>query len=70
MAIGSVVLDNSFFLGSIGIHKRLNGDGYRLTYPTKKIGIKSVNIYHPINKQTSLEMERAIIQKAREILEI
>lgn len=68
VAIGSVVLDNSFYLGSIGIHKRLNGDGYRLTYPTKKTGNNSINIYHPINRQTSQTMETAIIAKAKEIL--
>ena len=68
VAIGSIVLDNSFYLGSIGIHKRLNGNGYRLTYPTKKIGNNNINIYHPINKTVSQKMEMAIIEKTKLIL--
>lgn len=68
VAFGSVVIDDNVYLGSIGIHKRLSGGGYRLTYPTKKIGDKDINIYHPINKETSREIEKAIISRAEKIL--
>ena len=69
VAIASVVADNSLYLGSVGVFTRLNGLGYRITYPTKKIGGKNINIYHPINKETSRMIEEAIISKAKEILE-
>lgn len=69
VAIASVVADNSLYLGSVGVHTRLNGSGYRITYPTKKTGEKNINIYHPINKETSKAMEEAIISKTEEILE-
>jgi len=68
VAFGSVVFNNSLYLGSIGIHKKLDGSGYRLTYPTKKIGDKDINIYHPINRKISLQIEEAIINKIVEIL--
>jgi len=68
IAFASLVLENSFYLGSIGVHTRLNGSGYRITYPTKKIGNKDLNIYHPINEETSEAIEKAIILKAKEIL--
>lgn len=68
LAFGSCVLDNNLYLGSIGIHKKLDGTGYRLTYPTKKVGDKNINIYHPINKETSRAIEKAIISKAEKIL--
>ena len=67
VAFASVVLDNSVYLGFIGVHTRLNGEGYRLTYPTKKVGEKSLNICHPINKETSRDIEDAIISKINEI---
>ena len=67
VAFASVVLDNSVYLGFIGIHTRLNGEGYRLTYPTKKVGEKSLNICHPINKEMSKGIEDAIISKISEI---
>lgn len=37
VAFASVVLDDKIYLGSIRVHQRLDGSGYRLTYPTKKI---------------------------------
>lgn len=68
VAFASVVFDNCLYLGSIGVYKRLDGTGYRITYPTKKIGDKNINIYHPINKETSKAIEEAIISKAKKLL--
>lgn len=68
VAIASIVADNSLYLGSVGVYKRLDGSGYRITYPTKKIGNKNINIYHPINKETSKAIEEAIISEAEKIL--
>lgn len=67
VAFASIVLENRLYLGSIGVHTRLNGLGYRITYPTKKIGEKSLNIYHPINKELSKVIEDAIVSKAKRI---
>jgi stage V sporulation protein G len=67
MAFGSVIFDDSLYLGSIGIHKRLDGSGYRITYPTKKVADKNINIYHPINKETSKIIEETIFLKLKEI---
>ena len=67
IAFGSVLLDNSLFLGSIGIHKKLDGSGYRITYPTKKIGDKDINIFHPINKEASKFIEDEIIKKVSKL---
>ncbi len=70
VAFASIVLNNQLFLGSIGIYKRLDGKGYRITYPTKKVGNKSINIFHPINKEAGAEIERTILDKAEQILGI
>ena len=68
VAFASVVVENSLYLGSIGVYTRIDGTGYRITYPTKKIGDKNINIYHPINKETSKAIEEAIISEAEKIL--
>ena len=68
VAFASVVIENSVYLGSIGVYTRLDGSGYRITYPTKKIGNKDINIYHPINKETSQIIEKAIIDEAERLL--
>lgn len=64
IGFASVVIDDKIYLSSIGIHKKLNQEGYRLTYPTKKVGNSNLNIFYPINRETSLEIEEAIINKA------
>jgi DNA-binding cell septation regulator SpoVG len=69
VAFASVVLDGKLFLGSIGVHKRLDGHGYRLTYPTKKIGTRELDVYHPINRATGRAIEEAITEKCSELFE-
>jgi len=68
VAFASIVVENSLYLGSLGVYTRLDGSGYRITYPTKKIGNKNINIYHPINKETSKAIEEAVISEAEKIL--
>ncbi|OGQ05759.1 MAG: hypothetical protein A2W61_01915 [Deltaproteobacteria bacterium RIFCSPLOWO2_01_44_7] len=63
VAFASVVLDNRIYLGAIGVHQKLDGSGYRLTYPTRKSGDRSFHIFHPIEKEISHEIERAIFDK-------
>jgi len=67
VGFASIVLDNNLYLGFIGVYTRLDGSGYRLTYPTKKIGDNSINIYHPINKETSKAIEQAVFKKLKDI---
>jgi stage V sporulation protein G len=67
VAFASLVMDDSLYLGFIGVYTRLDGLGYRLTYPTKKIGDNSINIYHPINKEAGKAVEEAVFKKLKEI---
>lgn len=69
IAFASIILDNSIFLGSIGVHKCLREPGYRLTYPTKKIGTTHMALYHPITPFLSKHIEEAIGEKAAELFE-
>jgi DNA-binding cell septation regulator SpoVG len=67
MAFASLVLEDSIFLGSIGVHKKLDGSGYRLTYPTKKAGPANIILYHPITSDLSKRIEEMIVAKAKEL---
>ena len=69
VAFGSVVLDGHIYLGSIGIYRKLDGSGYRINYPTKKIGDKNINIYHPINRELSKLIEDEITEKTGQLLD-
>lgn len=66
IAFASVVLDNSIYLGSIGLMTRLNG-GYRLTYPTKQVGSVMLDIFYPINKQFAENLENIVIEQYKKI---
>jgi len=67
VAFASFVLDNNLYLGSIGIITRPQG-GYRLTYPTKKIGDRDINIFHPINREFAEKIEKEVIKKFEEVM--
>ncbi len=63
------VYDNQFYLGSIGIHTRVDGLGYRLTYPNKIGSNRNLDIYHPVNRNISEDIEQAIFAKLKEVME-
>jgi DNA-binding cell septation regulator SpoVG len=67
VAFASFVLDASLYLGSIGIITRPQG-GYRLTYPTKTVGARDMNIYHPINKSFAKIIEKEVLTKLEEVM--
>ena len=67
VAFVSFVLDNSLYLGSIGIITRPEG-GYRLVYPTKKVGSRNINIYHPINRSFAETIEKEVIGKFEDVM--
>lgn len=69
MAIASCVINKEFYVGSIGIYTKLKG-GYRLTYPNKKSGSSTINIFHPISKELGDAIENAIIQEYENLVTI
>ena len=69
VAIASCVINNEFYLGSIGIYTVLKG-GYRLTYPNKKSGLSTVNIFHPIAKELGDAIEEAIVEEYEELISV
>lgn len=69
IGFASLLVNDSIYLNSIAIHKKLNGTDYRITYPTKKLSAEnSINLFHPINRQTSLAIEHAIFSKLKEVM--
>ena len=68
LAFANFVLDNKLFLSSVGIHQKINGDGYRLIYTTKKAGEKGINLFHPISKAVSKDIEDAVFEKFKDVM--
>lgn len=69
VAFASCVINGQIYLGSLGIHTRLDGTGYRITYPTRRVGAREVNYYHPITKHAGCAIEQAINAKCNEVFE-
>lgn len=67
VAFVSFVLNNSLYLGSIGVITRPEG-GYRLTYPIKKVGTKDINIFYPINNIFAKQIEKEVLIKLEEVM--
>jgi len=67
VAFASFVLNDYLYLGSIGIFTRPEG-GYRLLYPTKKVGIRNINIFHPINKSFAESIEKEVFEKFEDVI--
>ncbi|MCT4552219.1 MAG: SpoVG family protein [Alphaproteobacteria bacterium] len=61
IGFANLIIDNSLYISSIGIHKKLSG-GYRITYPQKQ----NHSILYPINRETSSIIETTIFNKLKE----
>lgn len=64
VAFASVVINDAICLSSIAIHKKLNAEGYRITYPSKG----KFNIFHPINREVGTAIETAVLNKFQEVM--
>ena len=64
IGFASLVIDGNIYLSSIAIHKKLNEEGWRITYPSKG----NFSIFHPINKTTSKQIEEVIFKKLKEVM--
>ena len=62
IGFASIVLNNSLYLGSIGVYTKLSG-GYRLTFPKKE----GFDVFYPINRKTSHSIEQAIYDKLKKV---
>jgi len=67
VAFASFVLDESLYLGSIGIVTRPNG-GYGLVYPTKKVAERSLNIFYPISRGFALTIKKEVVKQFEDVM--
>ena len=68
IGFAALVINGDFYLSGIGIHRKLTGDGYRLTYPTRKSGSRDFEIFHPINRNAGQQIEAVIFSRLNDVL--
>ena len=62
----SFVLDGKLQFSSIGLHVRMDESGYRLTYPTKKVGDRTFTLFNPLTHELSKDIETAVFAAAKQ----
>lgn len=67
IGFASFVLDKKYYVGSVAIYTRLNGTGYRLAYPAKKVGERQINTFYPITPLAGRVIEEAVSEKVNKI---
>ena len=68
IGFASFVLDGKYYVGSVAVYTRLNGAGYRLVYPAKKVGERQINTFYPISQEVGAEIEIAVGRKVDDIV--
>jgi len=68
VGMASVVIDGNLYLNSIAVYTKRDGS-YRLLYPTKVVGNRSLGLFYPINREASKAIEDAVIKKCNEVFE-
>lgn len=68
IGIASLVIDGNIYLNSIAVYIKLDGS-YRLLYPTKLVGSRSLGLFYPINREASRAIEEAVFKKCSEVFE-
>ncbi|MCF7847140.1 MAG: SpoVG family protein [Candidatus Gracilibacteria bacterium] len=66
LAFANFVLDEKLFVSSVAIHTKIDGSGYRITYPKKN----QFDLFHPINRETSKTIEKAVISKFKNVMKL
>ena len=66
VAFSSFVIDGKIYCSSVAIHKKRQENWYRLTYPMKN----GRDIYHPVQKEVSELIEKAVISAYKNVMNI
>lgn len=66
VAFASFTICGIISCSSVAIITRPNG-GYRLVYPTKKVGSRAMSIFYPITRKVGLAIEEEVIKKYEEV---
>lgn len=69
VGFASFVLDEKYYVGSVAVYTRLNRIGYRLVYPTKKVGERNINTFNPIDPVVGKKIEDEVSAKVYGILD-
>ncbi len=69
VGFASCLLDGNWFVGDLAIYDRVDGSGYRIVYPAKKLpNGQKIQFFHPVNKVAGNAIEDAIAKEVTRII--
>lgn len=63
----SFVVNGDLYVGNVAIYTKLSG-GYRLVWPTRKVGDRDISIVYPISKEAGAAIEAAVTEKYNDLM--
>lgn len=67
IAFCNFVLFESLYCSSVAIYTRPDGN-IRLVYPTKKVGTRELDIFHPIKREIGQFIEKQIAKETEKVM--
>lgn len=67
IAFITFVINDVFYVSGIALYRKLGG-GYRLVYPTKKVGNQHNNLFYPVNREVGSYIEKEVISKYKIVI--
>lgn len=61
VGFATIVIDDLYLVSSLAIHRTTAG-GFRIVYPSKRIGTRQLKTFLPLNHYTRQAIETAIIE--------
>lgn len=69
VGFASFVIDEKYYISSVAVYTRLSRPGFRLVYPTKKVGSINLNTFRPIDAYVGVKIEETVSAKVSTIFE-
>ncbi len=67
VGFASFVIEDSLYIGNVGVFSRLNKDNFRLIFPEKKVNDKKIPIFYPLTTDFYYTLENMVNEKIKEI---
>lgn len=58
----SFVYRSEFYMGNIAVYRKKDGD-FRLVYPGKKVGDRTIQSFHPISYDVTAYIDQMVLQR-------
>jgi len=66
IGFATIILNDEYLLEGIGVFVCQEREGYRVTYPKRQAGSKSINVHYPLTQGMLDKVNKAVNEKVTE----